>query len=774
MSDVSLGSAAAALEGPEELLNLEREAAVASFSVDTHLSGLVTRALRGSRVVEVTSSRDGDKVSLRDLEAEAKNWVADSFWATNQQKRGAWYIPKEASLEAGLVNLAWHYEVHPRFAVGAALDERARVSLSTSPEGLLVWAVLEPLFQDVYMPLMLRAEQKTTKTREDLLDDWTSAYQIASDLGYEINDLLNRMRFGSGWSRLKADQQLAIKTELMEALGSQAGSTVLLRYRCSRILRLIKAYYIKAKDGRALRRRVLTRDLHRTLTGFFGGDWLAFLDYIGEQPHPDEEIITALPEARLFVGGSARAEQIAAERGLPVREVEQMLTSYWGRSSIESPVEQRTKVLKEYWAAFDGVHAAQQAGMSSLWGFVEEGGFLNFDDIWRSPYEPGSYRRLLPQELSNTIESLWGAVMISRWPDRVVSEPWPHSLMADTFGAALKFWHGCALTAWFICEGPYSRTDLGGLAEYHQRELAELSDMKAMVDERLFSDLLASEKRLGPPEPITTESSTTKSHGFETTMSMSIGTRRNGFEILRDVITKHRRQWAADNLDTYLTARWETEIREAAEAHARLLNEKGKTPTAKQFAKHGQVSANHWFGGDLSLLYAAIGEKSAIKPERVSKMPSDRIGFAWSVFVALGGTPFERNTVVSNRDEGEAQAQEQQRHHNLKRLAQESLRFVQLEEALGRAPELKEFGLSKFEWAGAALHSDISAAWDQYVEAIDKAKTSPVPPGKAFRSPPVTVAPRPLPSGPDHESDLMRAGKDKPGLIGKLFRRGSR
>ncbi|MDX6600686.1 MAG: hypothetical protein QOE87_4573 [Gaiellales bacterium] len=41
----------------------------------------------------------------------------------------------------------------------------------------------------------------------------------------------------------------------------------------------------------------------RTLTGFFGGDWLRLLRYLEEAPHPDEEIVAAIPQTKLFVGG---------------------------------------------------------------------------------------------------------------------------------------------------------------------------------------------------------------------------------------------------------------------------------------------------------------------------------------------------------------------------------------------------------------------------------------------------------------------------------------
>src|SRR5207244_1545309 len=35
-------------------------------------------------------------------------------------------------------------------------------------------------------------------------------------------------------------------------------------------------------------------------------------------------------------------------------------------------------------------------------------------------------------------------------------------------GTSVSLWHGVALTAWYVCEGPYSRTPLSGLRAYHR------------------------------------------------------------------------------------------------------------------------------------------------------------------------------------------------------------------------------------------------------------------------------------------------------------------
>jgi hypothetical protein len=203
-----------------------------------------------------------------------------------------------------------------------------------------------------------------------------------------------------------------------------------------------------------------------------------------------------------------------------------------------------------------------------------------------SPWQPGLYFELLSPKLIAEIERLWGTVMLTKWPDRIVSEPFPHYLMAQTFGPALNFWHGCALTAWFLCEGPSSRTDMVGLAHYYRREIAALKEMGTPIDDQLFEELIVAEKRLGPSEPIERQSSSVSTdYGITITTSLTSGSRRAGFETLREIITRYRGAWANQYLGQYLRVRWETEINAAAKSFSLLLSDKGgKAPTLKQFA----------------------------------------------------------------------------------------------------------------------------------------------------------------------------------------------
>lgn len=724
----SFGHLASALPSSGALAELEaREGKTELFGeVDALLADVVTKVLRAEKTVNIERGRHSDNVAIAGLSSSQEAAVADLFAVEHQHSRGAWFLPEKVSLKAGLANLPSNFARYPRFATGLAWEERARVALGECPAGVFLWSVLEPLFKQLFLPFELRGPLAGFKSRQDRLAAWASVDEIASALSLNLVDEIAVMRYGGGWSRLRSVEQLEAKLRLLAAFEAQATKELAGRYRAYRLLPLIIRYFAKAKNGRAKRKQVLTRGLEKTLSGFFGGDWLRFLAYLGEEPHPDEQIATAIPEVTLF--GTAGPATLAADQGGPGPEVKRASATNWDTAAkravgTASVIEERVVVLTDFWRLFDEVHSQQAPGMRSLWGLVEEGRRARIG--WEGPdwYQGRLYLRLLPSELVQAIEQLWGSIMLPRWPDRIVSEISPHGLMAETLGPALAFWHGCALTAWFVCEGPMSRTDMAGLAAYHQDALAELERLTCPVDLGLFAELREGEGRLGPPEPLEERvSSIEVQPGIAIEIRRSAGSRRSGFEHLRDVITRYRRAWTKQYVTAYVRARWEDEIREAARLQSQMIADKGTPPTPKQFARHAAAATNHWFGGDLGAFYAAIGEKSPVHPVRISLMPRDRLGFAKRVFERLGGRPFERETIASSSEEGRAQAEVQVRHNKLRWLAEESLRFVQLEEALGRPPELKEFGTGGFEYRASVLASEVDDAWDRYVEAIEAAR----------------------------------------------------
>jgi hypothetical protein len=209
--------------------------------------------------------------------------------------------------------------------------------------------------------------------------------------------------------------------------------------------------------------------------------------------------------------------------------------------------------------------------------------------------------------------------------------------------------------------------------------------------------------------------------GVSVSVTMSTGpTKLKGFEELRDIVTRHRRAWTKEHLDTYLRARWEKDLRSAGDAYNRLTAEHGKVPTAKQFASVAAPAAILWFGGNLTGVYSVLRLPSPVKPTASRLMPADAEAFALRTFAALGGRPRDES-LPQSPEERQAQREHNSRYESVLGLAHQSLDYVQLQEALGRPPQLKEFGASKFKYRAEALADDVDEAWRIYDNAVQRA-----------------------------------------------------
>jgi hypothetical protein len=258
-----------------------------------------------------------------------------------------------------------------------------------------------------------------------------------------------------------------------------------------------------------------------------------------------------------------------------------------------------------------------------------------------------------------------------------------------------------------------------------------LDEMGFPIDRAIFRELEQAERRLGPPEQAWEElHSREVASGISISISMGGSQRRAGFEILCDIVARHRRAWAAQHLEGYLQHRWDNELREVSREYSRRVAATGKPPTLKQFAAFAAPAANHWFGGDLAALYAALGEKSPGQPERIDLLPGDPLVFVRAVYAALGGgPPLPREAAWEDREAFEEQWE-------LRRLASEALRYLQLQEALGRPPTPKEFGADRIRWERLG---GPDSGWARYEAAIARSRSVPSLP-VAFQQPDLPTA----------------------------------
>ncbi|MEI5011690.1 TerD family protein [Streptomyces sp. PmtA] len=689
-------------------------------AVDAVLGRLLGQSLRGEAVAVVTPaarSGEADQVGIKGLTDAQARWAGGFYGVAEQQQRGAWYLPERVSLKAGTVNLPHLLRHRPAHALTLAGDDVARVFLTDgATDAVLLWSLLVPLFDTLMEPVRMRATGPTGSVEEQL-QLWETVENRYRLLGIGAG-ALDMFQFQGGWHRLDRKAQQRARVELVDVLADTDPIRLAARHRMTQLQALMGAFAKKAKSGTPLARRVLTRALQPVLSAYFQGDWLAALDYLQAQCHPDEEIITTLPEPRLFVGLAAEADRVAAQEGIAAEEMQAMLAAFLGGSTSLSPVEERPAALRRWWEAFDAVHAVQATGMRPLWGLIDEGIVTPSE---RGPI-PRLYRELLPGKVTGDVDRLWERVTLPRYPERLVGNPHPHQLMAAAFGPAAELWHGVALTAWYVCEGPYSRSSLSFLSRKYGPQLAALSAAGTPVDPALFKELVAAEALLGPEEErhLSRHESQVDTDIGTFTMTTSYGSwiRRDGFEYLRDIVTRHRRAWADTYLDNYLRGRWHSELEAVAHAYHRTVAAKGRPPTLKQFAQFAAQAANHWCGGDLGALYTAIGEPAPAVQQRPDRFADqDAFTIASQVYQALGGTPMREDQAVH-------QPEEARRNWELSRLASESLRYIQLHEALGEPPSPRQFGATRLPWPWPGGESEGWPLYQQIIASLGDAAAS--------------------------------------------------
>ncbi|GGT65386.1 stress protein [Actinomadura citrea] len=673
---------------------------------------LLEAALAGQRVINLVEDDADPKryalVTAAPIDSVRRAALQKNMTLSAQQANGAWFLPEVVPLKSWTVNLSAHLRNQPAHALTLAADDSARVRLASSPDAMLTWTLLVPLFDQLLRPITERATA-SVRTPEEHRTVWLEIIHSYQRLGINAGSVLWAFAYRGGWSGLDRAGHARARIALLDTIVDHDLLSIVRAFRADRIRALIDKTVQKARRGTPLARHVLTKPMEPVLSAYFAGSWLEFLNYLELPPNPNEELMAALPKPTFFVGGAAKAGNAAAEHGIEIDDANAMLAAFLGQDTTTSPVERRVAALRSWWRHFDAAHASQRTGTPGLWGLVEDAPHI-------IGYLPGPTPRLydqyLPTDLVGEVEELWSGTTLPRWPQAITTEPYPHMAMAETLGPAVTFWHGVGLTAWFVCAGPYSRTPLNGLRGYYERTLTELAALGTPIHPSLFEELEQAEDLLGPPEELVHhEEHLQMPDGAIAIKFTGGGQRRAGFEILRDIITRHRRGWSDRYLDSYLQERWTQELTAVARELHRRFAATGKAPTFRQFAKFAAGTAGHWFNGDLAALYTAIGEKAPDTASRVSLLPRDTRRFIDTVYAELGGRPYEEHLRITDFPTAD-------RYRQRSRLATASTRYVQIVEALGRPPKHTEFGAGRYEWDWA---DGLERGWPLYQRAITAA-----------------------------------------------------
>lgn len=701
MNNLSFGRQLFATSSVAQWRDLEKQMGLdARFEqFDLWLSEVFARFLKRQRLATLQTPKGAPPhFQFENISDETRVWLEAEFALENQQSRGALYHPAKEKLSVGWCNLGWYFAAIPNFAVGAASDEVGSPPLKDA-EAIAMWGVTAPFFDALAIPFRLRGPLlgEIERAEADVL--WEDFCSLLADLQWDLGNYAAPFQPGSAWLALGEEQRQKAKIDLLLAMGQQSSYDAAQLFRCRQLRELTARFYAKCNKETLPRKKVLHKAAERLLCGFFGGDWSAALNYWGETPHPEEVISGPLPQVRLLVGTEGRVAEVAAQTGLPEDQVRLMVESFWDSGAEASPIEQRVHCLRDYWQEFGAIHDKQAPGMKSLWGLVSTGG-LDLPIQWRDsdedeiaesriPIRPGLYFDLLSDELNEQIEVLWGKALLPRYPERVATSLNPHAFLGSVYGDALNFWNGISLTAWFLCEGPSSRTDLPGLTIYYRRQLEGLQALGTPVNDALFSELMEGSEKLGEEVPLYADESQ-KDSGIV----IMHGSRRDGFEVLRDIIKTHRDKWADEFLDAYLKNRWESEMRKAGSEYTHQLHAKGKPLTPKIAAKIVATPTNHWFGGDLSAFCSVIGTKSPVEAIYERIMPLDRRAFAERI------------------------KQQLSKNEDLYYCGAEAVIYLQVWEAIGRKPEVKEFAMGRSSHIVTSLKEQ-PQLWKKFIAAIE-------------------------------------------------------
>ena len=726
-----------------EMLELDAGHGLAGLDAQDHLfAGLLERCLAGDQTALLEPADKPQTLHFSNVSVSDFALLEARCGLTQQQARGAWYHPKKIPLNVGLLNLPFYYRNHGRFPMNAVMDERVALTLD-SAEAIAVWASLEPLLERLFKPLLFFGPEAAKLSADKHVQVRQNLMRELTELGIP-QSLLSEL-VGEAWWKQTASEMHERKLAYLERLKTLSVFELVRASRLVQTQGLIKRFYAKRRTHSATRENVLTKQLERALSGVFAGDWHEFLAYIEEPPEAGDHIQTALPEPMLIPGVNADALKIAQDLGLSLEQVQEVGAALFPEATGSNPIADRVNVVREVWHAFLHIHARQVPGNPSLWGLVQQAERVEVAAAVTPERaarfgRAAQYKIYFSADLQDRVERLWATCVHERYPGRLVTNLAPWYWMGRALGPALAFWEGVLLTAWYVTEGPYSRTDLPNMEAYYDKQVLVLEKLRTPVDRALFRELRRAEPKLGEPKPVEQHRQEhTIEPGVTFTSSLILGERREGFAILRDIIIRHAQAWSETYLEDYLTRQWREPLRLLSEDVSKRLASKGKAHSPKQFAKLAAPLANMWFGGDLTAVSVAILQPAPVKQQTARVIPEDVLSYA-DMLYKLWLEVAARHDLKTNFEDF-ADRRSTLQTEELTRL---SLDCLQLAELLGEAPTYEQFVQQRKTYDRDVIPrllqdvtQDLAVAWKLFVE-VSTPSLVPEPVATPVSASPVT------------------------------------
>lgn len=327
-------------------------------TVDNYLSKIIKNSLSGKAIIDINySNKKGrlDEVKLKDKSEVFQKEIEKYFTKQIIEAKGSWYLQDKINLEVGVAQIPFQTRNKPRLIIETARSSKGRFSLEDySP--IILWSSIIPLMEALLLPLAITKYSKEWEQVERIY----SFFQIPEEYW---RPLQVDKRQGTG----AREHLINLKYNLIENWQYFDLENKAIFWH---IDRLVNRYYLKASpQGQAEKSRVLNKETEESLIAAFGGDWLSFVEYIGETPSKNEKTITSIPEPNLFTSNKSQLKTSSIE-DVETEKIAKILESYWGGNE-KDPIAEREEFLKKWWNNFQTIHSNQKPRSNSLWGLTE-------------------------------------------------------------------------------------------------------------------------------------------------------------------------------------------------------------------------------------------------------------------------------------------------------------------------------------------------------------------------------------------------------------------